>query len=288
MKDIEKLKEIVEDDSYMDDSLSGFELWIDMAKYKEDKKLLLSLLEASILRDDYEMIENCIRILDADTLNNGRLYYYAIRNNKFNIIKMLIDKEVKYDNHVIQEAIQCGDINIVKKFKIIHNSWSLNPENFIYKAVSSGKLEILEYFINLYQQSRYMNNYIFQHISESLRAGVKQDDFRILDRLLTIGANPNIDCLKPLTVAASLGKANMVQRLIDAGANKSYQACEAFRYAAANGHLEVVKMFLSLNIKTDYYNNYAIRHAIKNGHCEVAKAIDDHNKKKTKEKENDG
>jgi ankyrin repeat protein len=129
----------------------------------------------------------------------------------------------------------------------------------------------------------------------ALNVAVAEEDFDLVQFLLTAGANPNLnsesaDVVNPLLVAAGRGNLEIVDTLLRGGADCNFQEISisggeiyysnALEKAAQGGHTNVVQHLLVASAKLNWpaegiYGRTALQTAVECGHLELARFMID-------------
>jgi len=271
MENIRKLKNLIEDNSYMEDLPTNpvGDFWVNILGYRIE--LLKGFIEEAMRLRDFETIKELIKLIPDRSVDKHGFHKWAIRNGGVDIVRLLIKKNIRIPNYnILAEAIRTGDMVLIELYEKYTLGYHFGGLSYLTAAIDSGDIEMVKHVF------KKVNN--MPEFSGQLNEAIWLKDARILRFLLERGADPNIPYCKPLEKAVERNNLEAVKLLVEHGANYNFLQASAFRLACERGYVEIVKYFLTLDIKTDGYNNYALRHAKKKNHKEVVKLLEEYEK----------
>lgn len=222
--------------------------------YKKDN---LTILHHLIKNNNYELIEYILNKnnISSDLINS--LFYYAIKNYKFNLIKLLIkygadvnilennvsplDNAIKYCDLLVVSYLIENNAQII--YNISNNKYFVH--NSVITAIKYNKLDILKYFIDVlninpdcYEYNYYLENYKYSSLMCAIETNNNELIKYLIDKKVNVNYydNDNI-CALYLSIK-----------------NKNYEITE---YLINNG--AVCKCFVDMDLKKNVII-YAIMH----------------------------
>ena len=245
-----------------------------------------TLLHHAVLKSDLELIPILINKgidIDAKDSKGNTALYLAISNNKQDIISTLIDHgadidKIYYEKILRSSRLSWGEDFFVRKFKEEGKFFEkLQDEEFCEKLknkkLEQEDFEKLKIKINV----TYMNK-TFLHYA------VEKGDLILIQRLIEMGANPNINSdkqqISPLNIAIENKRDDIIYYLIQKNSdikfiNKKSQK-SLLHYSVSSGNLELtrylIKQGLDINLK-DSSGKTPLHYAVISGNTEIVRLL---------------
>ena len=283
---LNRLNELIEDNSYMDIEEFESEFIVDLSKYK-NTKFLHFLLEDAMNKEDIEIITKCVNLLKENSLTEYKLYSFAASRDYLDLFNLLLEKQIgitpQERKMFTMGCLERGSINYLELIShpLISHFVDRDVKAFFY-AVHSEDIGMIFFVNNWYQRGLFNRYFKDSDLAQALGFAISKNRFDMTVELLNLGADlqhPN--GWSPLTRAAMNGNVEIVEELVNRGARVSFAQFEVFRYAAYQGHTEVVRFFLDkCEIDTTRYKNSAYKKALESEHWEVCQLIREYNEKK--------